>query len=111
MAVLVIKLLYKKRTKFTDGIEKDAAQEAKSGLKKNEAFVYDKVIGEPQLLMLRTENIAKFLADDTGLINTILLQNIDRDKVKSKGSSNGMYSQEIINLLIKARELLLEKAM
>lgn len=63
-------------------------------------------------MRLRIDNLIKFVSNDqVGILHNILFENIDFERRKESLNSSAMYSSDLISMLIKSKELLVEKVM
>jgi len=59
----IIILLYRRRKKFVDGLNKEADASNKN-TPSNDAFIFEKVIGDLDICTLRIDNLTRFIQED-----------------------------------------------
>lgn len=77
----IVRLLYRERKAYTDGIagtaqarDADGAEEGKPHLETLDVFDYESVVAEPQLSELRASNLRRFIEQ---VLKEVILKNID----------------------------------
>jgi len=104
------------RKQFTDGVEHDELEEqdehlapaGKHKTRANECFNIEKVLAEAALSELRSNNLMRFLEH---VLQQVLVKNLDPTSRQSLlHECTGFFSNELLLMTMKARELLLEKA-